>query len=293
MINKFLCILISCVISACGNLHYKEIQETVTYWQKREILFPSDTVFVSYSRKYGEKKMSLPKGEYSIFCYVDSTGCMSCKLQLDKWGEFINQIDSISSNRVPFIFVFQSALKSDLIHFLKKVGFEYPLFIDTKNSFDSLNGFPTDIQYQTFLLDRNNKVLSIGNPIYNPGVRELYMDIIQGKVIRREKNLNQTKTKVSVSTTDISLGSFNWEQEQTTSFVFKNTGNAPLAIQNVITSCGCLTVDYPKEPVPPLHEAILKVKYKADQPGYFNKTIIVYCSADSSPFKLKFSGEAM
>ena len=293
MINKFLCILISCVISACGNLHYKEIQETVTYWQKREILFPSDTVFVSYSRKYGEKKMSLPKGEYSIFCYVDSTGCMSCKLQLDKWGEFINQIDSISSNRVPFIFVFQSALKSDLIHFLKKVGFEYPLFIDTKNSFDSLNGFPTDIQYQTFLLDRNNKVLSIGNPIYNPGVRELYMDIIQGKVIRREKNLNQTKTKVSVSTTDISLGSFNWEQEQTTSFVFKNTGSAPLAIQNVITSCGCLTVDYPKEPVPPLHEAILKVKYKADQPGYFNKTIIVYCSADSSPFKLKVSGEAM
>lgn len=293
MINKFLCILISCVISACGNLHYKEIQETVTYWQKREILFPSDTVFVSYSRKYGEKKMSLPKGEYSIFCYVDSTGCMSCKLQLDKWGEFINQIDSISSNRVPFIFVFQSALKSDLIHFLKKVGFEYPLFIDTKNSFDSLNGFPTDIQYQTFLLDRNNKVLSIGNPIYNPGVRELYMDIIQGKVIRREKNLNQTKTKVSVSTTDISLGSFNWEQEQTTSFVFKNTGNAPLVIQNVITSCGCLTVDYPKEPVPPLHEAILKVKYKADQPGYFNKTIIVYCSADSSPFKLKVSGEAM
>lgn len=293
MINKFLCILISCVISACGNLHYKEIQETVTYWQKREILFPSDTVFVSYSRKYGEKKMSLPKGEYSIFCYVDSTGCMSCKLQLDKWGEFINQIDSISSNRVPFIFVFQSALKSDLIHFLKKVGFEYPLFIDTKHSFDSLNGFPTDIQYQTFLLDRNNKVLSIGNPIYNPGVRELYMDIIQGKVIRREKNLNQTKTKVSVSTTDISLGSFNWEQEQTTSFVFKNTGNAPLVIQNVITSCGCLTVDYPKEPVPPLHEAILKVKYKADQPGYFNKTIIVYCSADSSPFKLKVSGEAM
>ena len=293
MINKFLCILISCVISACGNLHYKEIQETVTYWQKREILFPSDTVFVSYSRKYGEKKMSLPKGEYSIFCYVDSTGCMSCKLQLDKWGEFINQIDSISSNRVPFIFVFQSALKSDLIHFLKKVGFEYPLFIDTKNSFDSLNGFPTDIQYQTFLLDRNNKVLSIGNPIYNPGVRELYMDIILGKLIARQKCLHQTKTKVSVSTTDISLGSFNWEQEQTTSFVFKNTGNAPLAIQNVITSCGCLTVDYPKEPVPPLHEAILKVKYKADQPGYFNKTIIVYCSADSSPFKLKVSGEAM
>ena len=293
MINKFLCILISCVISACGNLHYKEIQETVTYWQKREILFPSDTAFVSYSRKYGEKKMSLPKGEYSIFCYVDSTGCMSCKLQLDKWGEFINQIDSISSNRVPFIFVFQSALKPDLIHFLKKVGFEYPLFIDTKSSFDSLNGFPTDIQYQTFLLDRNNRVLSIGNPIYNPDVRELYMDIIQGKVIRREKNLNQTKTKVSVSATDISLGSFNWEQEQTTSFVFKNTGNAPLAIQNVITSCGCLTVDYPKEPVLSLHEAILKVKYKADQPGYFNKTIIVYCSAEDSPFKLKVSGEAM
>lgn len=116
----WLCIVALFIFCSCIDSGYKEFQQSVAYWQGREVLFPKDTVFISYSRKCGERKVQLPKSKYAILCYVDSIGCMSCKLQLDKWGEFINQVDSISSNSIPFFFIFQSKEKADLIHFLKK-----------------------------------------------------------------------------------------------------------------------------------------------------------------------------
>ena len=41
------------------------------------------------------------------------------------------------------------------------------------------NHFPTEIQLQTFLLDRENKVILMGNPIYNPEIKQLYLKVIK------------------------------------------------------------------------------------------------------------------
>ena len=49
---------------------------------------------------------------------------------------------------------------------------------------------------------------------------------------------------------------------------------------------------YSKEPVRPGKETIFEVGYKAEDPGYFNKTITVYCNAKISPLTLKISGSA-
>ena len=63
-------------------------------------------------------------------------------------------------------------------------------------------------------------------------------------------------------------------------------------INDVITSCGCTKVDYTKKPILSGENIILKIKYKAEQPEHFNKTITVYCNAEGSPFHLKISGNA-
>ena len=60
----------------------------------------------------------------------------------------------------------------------------------------------------------------------------------------------------------------------------------------VITSCGCTTVEYSKTPVQPEKNLTLKVKYTADRPEYFNKTITVYCNEKDSPILLNISGNA-
>ena len=74
--------------------------------------------------------------------------------------------------------------------------------------------------------------------------------------------------------------------------MISNVGKLPLVINDVITSCGCTKVDYIKKPILPGDNIILKIKYKAEQPEHFNKTITVYCNAESAPFKLNISGNA-
>ena len=99
-------------------------------------------------------------------------------------------------------------------------------------------------------------------------------------------------TKVTIDKTSISLGRFNWQKEQKATFTLKNTGNKPLAVQDVNTSCGCTSVAYSKEPVQPGRELNLEVTYKAEHPEHFNKTITVYCNTESSPLILKIMGDA-
>mgnify|MGYP000925728807 FL=1 len=44
---------------------------------------------------------------------------------------------------------------------------------------NTLNKFPKNPQYQTFLLDKDNKILLIGSPIGNHHIWNLYKQIIK------------------------------------------------------------------------------------------------------------------
>ena len=170
--------------------------------------------------------------------------------------------------------------------------FTYPIYIDVADSLNRLNHFSSDERFQTLLLDKDNKVVAIGNPINNPKVKELYLKIIQGEKVAQEKETEVINTKVAIDKTSISLGRFNWQKEQKVTFTLKNTGNKPLVVQDINTSCGCTSVSYSKEPVQPGRELKLEVTYKAEHPEHFNKTITVYCNMESSPLVLKIMGDA-
>ena len=147
--------------------------------------------------------------------------------------------------------------------------------------------------FQTFLLDKNSEILAIGNPVLNPKVKTLYQEIIQGGSLQDDSEDKQVMTTVSLEATVFSMGDFAWQEERQGTFRLKNTGEKPLVIQDVVTSCGCLTVDYPQEPMQPGKEAVLRMTYKADNPGHFNKAVTVYCNAENSPIKLRVSGNAV
>lgn len=51
------------------------------------------------------------------------------------------------------------------------------------------------------------------------------------------------------------------------SFRFKNTGNAPLVVKDIIPSCGCTKVDVPKKVLKPGEEALIEVIF--DSNGWF------------------------
>ena len=88
------------------------------------------------------------------------------------------------------------------------------------------------------------------------------------------------------------LGTFDWKKQKSCEFILTNIGQELLVVDNVITSCGCTTVEYSKTPVQPEKNLTLKVKYTADRPEYFNKTTTVYCNEKDSPILLNISGNA-
>ena len=78
-------------------------------------------------------------------------------------------------------------------------------------------------------------------------------------------------------------------------FEFKNTGNAPLIITNVQSTCGCTVPSFPKEPILPGKMGKIDVKYNMT-PGPIRKTITVESNAenfDGGKIPLKIKGEVI
>ncbi len=175
----------------------------------------------------------------------------------------------------------------ELRYLTRRDGFSYPVCYDEKDELNRLNRFPTEMTFQTFLLDRDNRVVAIGNPVHNPKVKDLYLSLMTGKETSKPTG---TTTTVTVNQTTIDFGSFPKSEKQERSFILTNTGNQLLVIQDVTTSCGCTKVEYSKEPVRPGESLELKVVYEAEKAEFFNKVITVYCNANNSPIRLVVKG---
>ena len=65
-------------------------------------------------------------------------------------------------------------------------------------------------------------------------------------------------------------------------FEFTNTGDAPLTIKNVKSSCGCTVPEWPKTPIAPGKSDKIVVKYNMT-PGPISKTITVETNAVNKP----------
>lgn len=75
-------------------------------------------------------------------------------------------------------------------------------------------------------------------------------------------------------------------------FIFKNTGNSPIIISDVKTSCGCTTPNWTKEPILPGKEGFIQAIYNPQhRPGPFNKTISVMSNAEPKLFVLSIMGD--
>lgn len=65
-------------------------------------------------------------------------------------------------------------------------------------------------------------------------------------------------------------------------FEFTNTGDAPLIITDVKSTCGCTVPSKPKEPIQPGQSSKIEVKYNMN-PGPIRRTITVLSNAVNYP----------
>lgn len=275
-----------CLVS-CAESDKERLSRLVSEWERKEILFPAHSIFTIQGKD--TVIFEFKDTDYKVVTYVDSAGCTGCKLQLSRWKELIAEVDSLTKGRVPFLFYFHPKDIKELRYLTRREGFTYPVCFDEKDNFNRLNRFPSDMMFQTFLLDKENKVVALGNPVLSPKVKELYLKLITGN---QESKQTEIITQVSVNQTEIDFGSFLKTEKQERSFILTNTGKSLLVVHDVTTSCGCTKVEYSKQPVRPGETLELKVIYEAEDTGRFNKTVTVYCNVENSPLRLKVKGNA-
>lgn len=278
LLSAFLAVCVSCRES-----RHNQMERLVQEWNGKEIRFPSHPVFTRFVTDTVPYR--IPKTDYKVVVFVDSVGCISCKLQLPKWKEFMHEVDSLCEGKVSFVFFFQSADVKELRYILRRDGFSLPVCIDADDSFNSLNHFPGEMMFQTFLVDSENRVKVIGNPIHNLSVKELYLKELTGM-----KSNPLPVTTVHSDSVEYHYGTVGENQTESKKVILHNTGKEVFRIKGVTTSCDCMTVEYGWDEIQPGESAVLTVKYKAEEPGDFWRTITIYGNIPNQSITLDFWG---
>jgi hypothetical protein len=78
-------------------------------------------------------------------------------------------------------------------------------------------------------------------------------------------------------------------------FIYTNTGDAPLYIHQVFTSCGCTERKFNTAPTMPGKSDTLFVTYNGTNksPGYVRKSITVHCNTKKEMIKLYIKGDML
>lgn len=266
----------------------KHIAQLVNEWQGKQIVFPENLIFTRYLTDTTDYR--IPQSEYKVLIYVDSIGCTSCKLQLHKWKELIEYTDSVTQEKIPFLFFFHSKDYKEIRYLLKCDGFDRPVCIDMDDRLNKLNKFPADMTFQTFLLDKNNKVAVLGNPVHNTAIKDLYLKQITGK---DSPTKNMLKTTAEATQTEIDFGTFDKSEIKETTIEIKNTGNNPLVIVDVSTTCGCTAATYDKRPAKPGETLRVGIKMTPKDTGFFDEVVTIkYNSINNQPVKGRIKGNA-
>lgn len=178
------------LICAC-NSQKKELQEKVEKLQSAAIDIPYEKMVCWTSDSIMEIS-PWNKAKLKLIHYVDADMCSTCYLEKNVKNSFVLRMESLSNNDFYNIFIVSpnnKARKNLEIDFQDKL-IPQTIFVDTSNVFIEANpNIPSESIYHTFLLDKNNKVILVGNPILNKDVGEMMLSIVEKK-LGKKLNVN-------------------------------------------------------------------------------------------------------
>ena len=100
-------------------------------------------------------------------------------------------------------------------------------------------------------------------------------------------------SEIKFDTTEYDFGTFYRDVNKLShTFTFKNVGNHPAVINQVITTCGCTVATYTTKPVLPGKTGTVNIVYNAIGrfPGNFKKTITLKTNSKKPIIKLHIKG---
>lgn len=161
------------LITSCRNHNIIDYYKESKSFMHKQLLIP-DTLDVYKSGI--NIKVDIFNTPYKIATYINGE-CSSCLKKLILWDDFIKT--NCLNNRNVSVLFFINARDYDQIQFIiENANFNYPVIYDPDNIFYFYNSLSNNTHFQTFLVDSNNFVLAIGNPVISKSVANNYLKII-------------------------------------------------------------------------------------------------------------------
>ena len=111
-----------------------------------------------------------------LIVFVDSTECSMCRI--DKLVHYKDLFKMSQETGAFDVIILLSTRKSEYQSIYEHLVFSdqsFPVYLDDNNYFLSLNPFiPDRLSFHTLSVNDSNKVILVGDPIYNKSIMELF-----------------------------------------------------------------------------------------------------------------------
>lgn len=168
-----------CLLS-CSNSNKNRIQEEIEHFYSQRVTLPLDSMLciTDDDSEYVKRNIA---DNYKWVIYYDSSECSSCRLKaLYEWESIMGDLSS-SGNEIDFYFIFNVPEKRlvDIKCILATYARGLPIYIDTTSVFERMNPYlPRLSQMRTFMLNRKDTVVLVGNPMYNSHIKGMMWKLL-------------------------------------------------------------------------------------------------------------------
>jgi len=172
---QFRALFLFSILVALFGCHNK-IEEELSKLLKHKIIIPYDQMPDTYSTAILEINKN---AKYRLVVFVDSTECSSCSLRsLAEWETYIGEKAHKNLN-LHIILQPKANEYNEIMDIVAESGVKIPVFVDSCYAFTRINPFiPHNTIMHTFLLNQNDSIVLVGNPLRNKKIEELVQKII-------------------------------------------------------------------------------------------------------------------
>jgi len=155
----------------------EKIKDDVDFYLGQKLKIPSVSLpFINGNCDTLEMKNK----KYKVLLFLDSNQCTPCRFQAESWKYLIERYEKMEKN---ISFLFFVAKKKDNEKFIQNIiflNFKYPIYELSPFDRDSISPLICrNKNINVFLVDKNNAIIAVGNPIENSEVLKLYDDLIK------------------------------------------------------------------------------------------------------------------
>lgn len=169
-----LLLIFSMIMMSCGRC---KLEEDISRLMNKKITVSYDSLLNCSN----EKIVYPDTSQYRYIVYLDSMVCSSCTLKNMYYWEVLQDSIATLGKDVGLVFIYAPS-KEEIRRFitdLKHTREEFVSLVDTSGYFIRTNSFiPENSNLHAFLLDRNNKIIMVGNAQTNPEIEKLLFNII-------------------------------------------------------------------------------------------------------------------